>query len=65
MMIPIRCFTCGKPIADKYDDYKASVQEGKAVADTLDGLGIERYCCRRMFLAQADLTEEIKKYPRF
>ncbi len=65
MMIPIRCWTCGKPLADKYDDYKSSVEQGKPVADALDELGLDRYCCRRMFLGQADLTEEIKKYPRF
>lgn len=35
MPIPVRCFTCGRPIADKYAYYKAMVddrthaQEGK------------------------------------
>jgi DNA-directed RNA polymerase subunit N (RpoN/RPB10) len=27
MIIPIRCFTCGKPLADKYDYYLKEVQK--------------------------------------
>ena len=27
MLIPIRCFTCGKPLADKYDYYLKEVQK--------------------------------------
>jgi DNA-directed RNA polymerase subunit N (RpoN/RPB10) len=30
MIIPIRCFTCGKPIADKYRWYLERVDELKA-----------------------------------
>lgn len=29
MLIPIRCFTCGKVLADKYDYYVEQVQELK------------------------------------
>jgi len=29
MIIPIKCFTCGKVIADKYDYYVAKVREEK------------------------------------
>ena len=65
MILPAGCSPCGKPVADKYDAYKAAVENGTPAADSLDDLGIERYCCRRMFLAQAELMEEIKKYPRF
>jgi DNA-directed RNA polymerase subunit N len=65
MMIPVRCFTCGKPVADKYDAYKSAVENGTPAATALDDVGMERYCCRRMFLAQAELMDEIRKYPRF
>ena len=65
MMIPIRCFSCGKPLADKWDDYKNAIANGTTEAAALTQLGIERLCCRRMFLSQDELTEEIKKYPRF
>jgi DNA-directed RNA polymerase subunit N (RpoN/RPB10) len=29
MIIPVRCFTCGKVLADKYDFYKRSVAQRK------------------------------------
>ncbi len=48
MLIPVRCFTCGNLIADKYDDYQNKVKSGEAPEKVLDSLGIERYCCRRM-----------------
>lgn len=65
MLVPIRCFTCGKPIADKYATFRHLAEQGKNPADAMEELGLDRYCCKRMFLAQADLSEEIKKYPRF
>ena len=27
MIIPVRCFTCGKVLGDKYDYYKNKVEE--------------------------------------
>lgn len=65
MMIPIRCFTCGKPIADKYAKFKQEVESGKNPSEVLTTLGFERYCCNRMFLSHVDLFSQIKHYPRF
>ena len=65
MMIPIRCWSCGKPIADKYAQFTQSIEQGKAPAPVLDELGLSRYCCRRMFLSQADLMKEIITYKRY
>lgn len=65
MLIPIRCFTCGKPLADKQEKYTRLLIEGKKPDEAFDELGIERYCCRRMFISQANLMPEITKYPRF
>lgn len=65
MLTPIRCFTCGKPIADKNAAYTKMLSEGKTAPEAFDAIGFDRYCCKRMFVGQADLTDEIKKYPRF
>lgn len=40
MIIPVRCFTCGKVLADKYNYYKHTVNEeklkrGEATEDTI------------------------------
>jgi DNA-directed RNA polymerase subunit N (RpoN/RPB10) len=36
MLIPIRCFTCGKPLADKYDYYLKEVQKLQKKEETKD-----------------------------
>ena len=62
MIIPVRCFTCGKVIGQLYDEYNLRVQGGEDVKKVLDELGLERYCCRRMFLTHVDLIDQIMPY---
>ncbi|KIR25551.1 DNA-directed RNA polymerase I, II, and III subunit rpabc5 [Cryptococcus deuterogattii 99/473] len=56
MIIPVRCFSCGKVIGNLWDSYlellAAGVDEGK------------RYCCRRMVLTHVDLIEKLLMYNR-
>ena len=65
MIIPIRCFSCGRPIAQLWDEYKKRVAAGEEPGKVLDELGVERYCCRAMFLGQVDLIEEVSKFKKF
>ena len=65
MEFPVRCFTCGAVIADKYEEYKEKVDAGGNPADVLDKLGVKRYCCRRMFIAQVDAVEEVIRHGKF
>ncbi len=62
MIVPIRCFTCGKLIADKWEEFAKRVKDGESPAKVLDELGITRYCCRRMFLSHVELIDEILRY---
>ncbi len=62
MIIPIRCYTCGKQIASEYEEFKKHVDAGENAKAVLDSLGLERYCCRRMILAQADLLDVVMEY---
>lgn len=62
LIIPIRCFTCGYPIAAKWEEYKKRVSKGEDPKKVLDDLGIKRYCCRRMLLSHIDLFQEVVKY---
>ena len=57
MIIPIRCWSCGKPIAHLWEEYKSRVAKGEPAKKVLDSLGLERYCCRAMFLGQVDLID--------
>lgn len=62
MIIPIRCFTCGKVIGDLYEIYAQRLEMGEEPAEILDTLDIERYCCRKMLLSHADLIDEVIHY---
>ena len=59
MMIPVRCFTCGKVVGGLYETYVKRVQMGENPKDVLDDLGLTRYCCRRMIVAHTDLVDEV------
>ena len=63
MIIPVRCFTCGTVLADKYEAYLRFVREGKAeIGATVDvvtyltkesrGLTIEGTALNRLGLTQ-------------
>ena len=59
MLVPVRCFTCGNLIADKFEDYQTRTKSGEAPAKALDLLGIKRYCCRRMLLTSIETIHQI------
>jgi DNA-directed RNA polymerase subunit N len=59
VLVPVRCFTCGKLIADKYDDYQNKMKAGEEANKVLDELGIERYCCRRMLLTTVETIQQV------
>ncbi|MCX8193958.1 MAG: DNA-directed RNA polymerase subunit N [Candidatus Pacearchaeota archaeon] len=65
MIIPIRCFSCGKPIAHLWEKFKERVSKGENPKKVLDDLGLERYCCRSMFLGHTDLLELTSKFKKF
>jgi DNA-directed RNA polymerase subunit N len=65
MIIPIRCFSCGKPVAHLWKEYKERVANGEDPKKVLDELGLERYCCRSLFLAQVDYLELVNKFKKY
>ncbi len=62
MIIPVRCFTCGKPIGHLYTKYRERIEAGEDPKKVLDDLGLERYCCRRMILTHVEGIDEILEY---
>ena len=62
MLIPIRCFTCGNLIANKYNEYSSRVKAGEDPADVMDALNIKRYCCRRMFVSSVETIYQVIPY---
>lgn len=62
MLIPVRCFSCGRMIANKWAPYTELLKNGYTVAEALEKLGIMRFCCRRMFITHADLIDKMIEY---
>lgn len=70
MIIPVRCMTCGKVIADKWRAYERLCGEDKGDddaaagdanarskrAEILDRLKLTNGCCRTMMLTHVDLS---------
>lgn len=59
MIIPIRCFTCGKVIGNKWDTFEKLLEQNYSESEALDALNLKRYCCRRMLLTHVDLIEKL------
>lgn len=62
MLIPVRCFTCGNLISDRFEEYQDKMQQATADESPdkiLDDLGIERYCCRRMMLTTVETIQQV------
>ena len=61
-MIPIRCFSCNKVIANKIETYEVKIKEGMSANEALDYLQLERYCCRRMLITYVPLVDKLLQY---
>jgi DNA-directed RNA polymerase subunit N len=64
MIVPVRCWSCGKPIAQNWETFKKEVSEGKNPKEVLDNLSLTRYCCRMIFLGHIDLMGLLASYKR-
>ncbi|MBC7129949.1 DNA-directed RNA polymerase subunit N [Candidatus Bathyarchaeota archaeon] len=62
MIIPVRCFTCGKLVADKWEEFARRVKAGEEPGEVLNNLGIKRYCCRRMLLSHVEIIDEVLRF---
>lgn len=62
MIIPVRCMTCGKPLAGKWEKYKARIEAGEKPDKVLDDLGIKKYCCRALFLTHKDVLTKVGRF---
>ena len=65
MLVPVRCFSCGKPIGHLWEEFKRKTENGEEAGEVLDELGLERYCCRSIFLGQVDNLELVNKFKKF
>jgi DNA-directed RNA polymerase subunit N len=64
MIIPIRCMTCGKPVAHLWEEYNKRTQSGEDKKTVLDDLQLLKYCCRTLFLTHVDSYKDVAKFKR-
>jgi DNA-directed RNA polymerase subunit N len=57
--------SCGKPIGQLYEEFKKRVAAGEDAKKVLDSLGLDRYCCRAIFLGHVDLLPLTSKFKKF
>ena len=71
-MIPVKCYTCGNVLADKYRFYLEKVSEVKNIEETtyatngniektiegrtLDNMNLRNICCRRHILTHVEIN---------
>lgn len=64
MIIPVRCISCGKPVGQLWEEFKERTEDGEDPKKVMDDLGLERYCCRSLFLTHADLLERVARFKK-
>jgi len=62
MIIPVRCFSCGKLVGDKWEPFSKRVAAGEHPKEVLDAVGVDRYCCRRMLLSHVELIDDLLEF---
>jgi DNA-directed RNA polymerase subunit N (RpoN/RPB10) len=69
MIIPVRCFSCGRVVGSVYSEFirlttpeRPNEKAQMGPAEALSHLGLKRYCCRRMILSQVDLIDEVMPF---
>jgi DNA-directed RNA polymerase I, II, and III subunit RPABC5 len=59
MLIPVRCFTCGKVVGNKWERYTKQLSDGIKQEDVLTNLGLKRSCCRSMLMTHVELAPKL------
>ena len=62
MLIPVRCFSCGKPIGHLWEKFKEKTENKESPDNTFKELGMDRYCCRRMFVSHTDYIDQVIQF---
>jgi DNA-directed RNA polymerase subunit N len=62
IIIPPRCFSCGKPVGHLWEEFKKRTEAGESAEKVLNDLKLKRYCCRQLFMGHVDLLKEVAKF---
>ena len=62
MIIPVRCYTCGKVIGNKWEMYEKLKKENVQPNIIFEKLKIDRYCCKRILVSHVNMIDDIITY---
>jgi len=62
LLVPIRCFTCGGLVGDKYEEFANNKDGDESPSKVLDDLGLKRYCCRRTIISTVEFIDQMMPY---
>ena len=63
-MFPVRCYTCNCVVGDRHERFeRMQYDDRESVVSIFRALGIERMCCRRMFLGYTNITKDLIQFP--
>jgi DNA-directed RNA polymerase subunit N (RpoN/RPB10) len=65
MIVPIRCFSCGKPIGHLWEEYQERIEKGESKDKALNALGLDKYCCRAQMLGNIELIDTTARFKKF
>lgn len=57
--------SCGKNIGHLWEEYSERIAKGEDRKKVMDELGLERYCCRAIFLGHVDLADTAAHFKKF
>jgi len=64
MIIPVRCYSCGKVLGNKWQNYNELVSKGIPEGEALDKVKLKKYCCRAVMLSHVNLIDKIILYSK-
>lgn len=62
MIIPVRCFTCGKVIGNLEKPFNDLKNAGMEIQNIYQELGIKKICCKRMLFTHVDVESQMAQY---
>ena len=65
MIIPVRCWSCGKPVGQLWEKFMEKVENGEEMKKALDSLNLGRYCCRSCIMTHINLADTATQFKRF
>jgi len=62
MIIPVRCFSCGKVVGHLWEEFNQRLENDEDPKKVLDDLGLTRHCCRALFVGHVDIAKKIAEF---